>query len=208
MTQLEISPSVIKRTIDVYKRAFDSDMRLETNLIKKYIKNKIYNVHILTNDDTLVGFSFVIPLNKYSLRNIIHIDYIAIDPNHQGKGYATILMNKILSEYNDNLITLECENKLVKFYEKYGFLKKTEFQFKGKHMNFMIRGKQINICNSNRILSILRILQNPELRKSIKIIPLIMFIGNPTHSIGVIKIDKILYSKYDAWLRKHNKIIS
>jgi ribosomal protein S18 acetylase RimI-like enzyme len=206
MTVKELSRDMIKNVLEIYKRAFNSDIKLEINLIKKYIKRKIYEIKILADNENIFGFSFIIPLQNYGIKNIVHIDYIAIDYQHQGKGYANILMNNIIEYYLDNSITLECEDKLIKFYEKFGFIKLREFEFKGKYMNFMIRKNKINIVKTNKILNILKLIQNPELfkyeneNKNIYLVEII----NPTNSIGVIKIDNIHYAKYDAWIRRRN----
>ena len=68
----------------------------------------------------------------------------------------------------------------------------------------MIRGK-INTATANKILNVLKTIQNPELNLFLnKSNPFMNIIDDPTHSIGVIKIDNIAYSKYDAWIRRQN----
>jgi ribosomal protein S18 acetylase RimI-like enzyme len=51
------------------------------------------------------------------MRNIWHIDYIAIDPSYQNKGYGRLLLNKMIKKYK--YLTLECESNLIKYYNKF-----------------------------------------------------------------------------------------
>lgn len=199
-TIITTSPQYCKQAINVYKQAFSQNMRLNMKLIKKYIKHHIYQINILSDESKAVfGFAFLIPLEKYSLNNVVHIDYLAIDPNHQGKGYAGKLMNDIIKQNADKALTLECENHLIKLYEKFNFVKICEYQFRGRQMNFMLRGT-LKQGMRQKILGLLHTIQNPELYIS-GIVP-DTFVEKLTHSIGVIKIYNIYYSKYDAWIRK------
>jgi len=88
--------------------------------IRKQFKNNVYIISYILNkiNNDLCGLC--IHLYIYCI-NAIQIDYIAIDKNYQGMGLAKLLFNYIYDNYcHKKILTLECENHLIKFYEKLG----------------------------------------------------------------------------------------
>lgn len=82
------------------------------------------------NPINLMGFAF---LNYFPEMRLLHLDYISLDKNYQGKGNGTKYLNYIIDTfYKSNkkvdYMVLECENHLIKFYEKNNF-KKLEFNY-------------------------------------------------------------------------------
>ena len=49
-----------------------------------------------------------------------HLHLLAVTPGHRNKGYGHILMEHVQQEYS-HLLTLECKDDMVGYFEKYGF---------------------------------------------------------------------------------------
>ncbi len=100
---------------------------------------------------TIAGFAL---LNFYPKYSLVHLDYVSLDKNYQGKGNGTKYLSHIIQTYYLNnkkvkYMVLECENHLVKFYEKNGFVKiNFNYWYKGVRMNLMIYNKN----NLNQII--------------------------------------------------------
>lgn len=97
------------------------------------------------NSVKLMGFSFLNYFPKYKL---LHLDYISLDKNYQGKGNGTKYLNHIVETFYKNnkkveLLLLECEDHLIKFYEKNNF-----YQVKLSHYYF---GTKLNLMAFNTI---------------------------------------------------------
>jgi ribosomal protein S18 acetylase RimI-like enzyme len=113
--------------------------------------NKIKNNYEINN---LIGFSL---LYNFPHKKFIHLDYIAIDKQFQGKGYGKQYLNYIIENFlmkqkNINYLTLECENKLIGFYEKFGFIKvNINYYYRGIKLNLMILSKNIINLKLNKI---------------------------------------------------------
>lgn len=132
-------PHFMKDIIPIYNTCFKECDRQSPKILRNRLRHKTYSVVKMLNENVaVVGFSFLIPIHK---KKILHIDYVGIDPNTQGKGYGRMLMEYITKTYKKRgwIITLECEDHLIKFYEKLGFIRMNIlYHFRGKTMNLMV----------------------------------------------------------------------
>ena len=75
-----------------------------------------------------------------------------MDKKFQGKGYGRIYLNYIINTFLLNIketkyISLECEDRLIGFYQKFGFEKvNINYYYHGTKLNLMILSK--NNCNN------------------------------------------------------------
>lgn len=62
---------------------------------------------------------------------LIQIGTVMTDPDYRGRGYARMLMEKIVEDYENKVdgIYLFANDSVVDFYPKFGFRKSREFQF-------------------------------------------------------------------------------
>lgn len=62
---------------------------------------------------------------------LIQIGTVMTDPDYRGRGYARMLMEKIIEDYENKVdgIYLFANDSVVDFYPKFGFRKSREFQF-------------------------------------------------------------------------------
>lgn len=66
---------------------------------------------------------------------LIQLGTVMTDPDYRGNGYAGMLMNEIMKEYEGKAdgMYLYANDTVLEFYPKFGFHKKTEFQY-SKHV--------------------------------------------------------------------------
>lgn len=70
------------------------------------------------------------------------MDYIALSKTVQGQGLGPKFMKYLLDEYKDKIIVLECEDHLVKFYEKNNFNRiKLSYTAGIQRLNLLYYGK-------------------------------------------------------------------
>ena len=138
--------------LNIYNENFPYFLR--DSSFRKQIHAYNYYDLLINNNYKLMGFAFLNFFRKY---NLIHLDYIALDKSHQGGGNGTQYLKKIINEFylcsDKNYLTLECENHLIKFYEKNGFQRiKLNYLYKGHLMNLMIyNNKKIKLSVLNKI---------------------------------------------------------
>lgn len=118
-----------------YLKLFPQEERKALETIEKSFYNGITKIIEIVDNNIFIGFIIINTLtdNKY-----IQLDYLAILPQYQNKGYGTQAINllkKQSKEYNGIFVetekvglgTNEDENKLrakrARFYEKLGFYK-------------------------------------------------------------------------------------
>lgn len=66
-----------------------------------------------------------------SVLKLIQLGTVMTDPDYRGKGYARILMEKIMQEYEDRTdgMFLYANDSVLTFYPKFGFYEKAEYQY-------------------------------------------------------------------------------
>lgn len=140
----EIALKVFK----IYSDNFGKKFRVPETVLINRINTKKCSLILMYLNNTLIGFSMIILLRH--LKSIF-IDYIAIDTKYHGKGYGKLLFNHIYDSYvlNSsyiNNIVLECDDKLVNMYIKWGCTR-VPIQYNtylGNHFNLMVK---TNITN-------------------------------------------------------------
>lgn len=118
-----------------YKKVFPSMERKSYSTIKKLYNKNIANIIEIIQEEEVVGFIIIntIEHNLYAI-----LDYFAILPKHQGKGYGTEAIKLLKEMYKDyNGIYIEIEQvedakteaernkrqRRANFYENLGFIK-------------------------------------------------------------------------------------
>lgn len=112
---------------------------IDYNSIKE-IKIETYGVDIV---DRGIYYAYFINNQIASIINItenkyyykMHCNYTF--PEYRKKGYFTELLKYILKIYNDKTIKADCLESSYKIYEKLGFKKKNEKQFKKFKIYYM-----------------------------------------------------------------------
>lgn len=66
-----------------------------------------------------------------SVLKLIQLGTVMTNPDYRGKGYARILMEKIMKEYEDRTdgMFLYANDSVLAFYPKFGFYEKVEYQY-------------------------------------------------------------------------------
>jgi GNAT superfamily N-acetyltransferase len=89
----------------------------------------------------LYGFAF---LNFFPNFKLLHLDYLALDKKYQGNGNGSKYLKHIVDTFyknnkNIDYLILECEDHLIKFYEKNNFIKiKYNYHYNGIKLNLMV----------------------------------------------------------------------
>ena len=100
-----------KTVMNIYHQVFPAKLRIPSKEVEFRWRKNYYK--IITNENVTV-FAIIIPHN-----GMIHIDYLGVASDHQGKGLAKKMM-MFLQEIGKPL-SLECERNLISFYAKFGF---------------------------------------------------------------------------------------
>lgn len=120
----EILDHTINQVFRIYSDNFEKKMQIPRKIIEKRIKQRKYELILMKTNNVIIGFSFIVMFKKFGL---IFIDYLAIDKNYHGKGYGRLLFNYIYDYYSKKkktkLLVLECEDKLINMYTKWGCTK-------------------------------------------------------------------------------------
>lgn len=123
-------------TVDEYYELIDSVgwKRPSKRLLLNSLKNS-YTVKYLL-DDKVIGMARLV--TDYGYSGLI-MD-VVVNPNFQGKGIGTILINKIIDEIKSNLekdeefmLQLLYSPGKKEFYEKFGFKEKKEYVESGMY---------------------------------------------------------------------------
>ncbi|QKF94104.1 acyl-CoA N-acyltransferase [Fadolivirus algeromassiliense] len=132
---------------ELYQITFHPSLKIPQREIRKFIKNDIYTTnYILDKNNVICGYCFhmhIAPINA------VEIDYIAIHPDYQGKGLARMLFDHVYNTYcltkkNPKILTLECEDKLIGMYSKFGCqLIPVEYEVGcSRHLNIMAKSNK------------------------------------------------------------------
>uniref|UniRef100_A0A6G6ABK0 N-acetyltransferase n=1 Tax=Borely moumouvirus TaxID=2712067 RepID=A0A6G6ABK0_9VIRU len=98
----------------------------QMNLI---LSNPNHKIVIAKCDDIIVGSLTVLiePKIIHDLSKVAHIEDVIVDQNYRSYGIGGLLIQKaieISKENNCYKIILDCSQKNIGFYQKYGFVKK------------------------------------------------------------------------------------
>jgi glucosamine-phosphate N-acetyltransferase len=103
--------------------------------------NTFIIVGVIDNKIVATG-TIIIKSNFYrNCKNTGFIEDIVVSKNHRGKGYSTLIINKLkelAKKNNCYKIILDCKKEYYKFYKKFGFKK-------NKNLNLELRFYEENI---------------------------------------------------------------
>jgi len=97
------------------------------NILDKIENNS--SIWVIEHHDKLIATTTIIYEYKF-IRNIVklaHIEDVCVDENYRNKGIGNLLINHVVNESEKAgcyKITLDCNEKLEKFYEKSGLEKR------------------------------------------------------------------------------------
>lgn len=100
----------------------------DENVSKKALENTLYSVSIY-DEDKIIGYGRLIG----DTICFIYIHDVMVHPNYQSKKIGTMIMNQLLNKINeikkenpDVLVYLGASKNKEGFYEKFGFIKRTD----------------------------------------------------------------------------------
>lgn len=86
-----------------------------------------YNIYVIQVDNKIVGYGCLYKDYKFyrNCSKVGHIEDIVIHEDYRGKGYAKIIIDKLIEIAKDDCykILLNCDEKYVEFYNKFGLKK-------------------------------------------------------------------------------------
>ena len=107
---------------NIEKKAFLTDPWSIKMIKLELFKDSISKSYVFELNGKIIGYAFITIINFE-----IHLNRIAIDPNHQQKGFGLQLLKKILEENSKNksvFLELKYSNiAALKLYRKVGFKK-------------------------------------------------------------------------------------
>ncbi|GAB6687529.1 GNAT family N-acetyltransferase [Bacillus cereus] len=89
---------------DLLYEAFPKVERLPMSLLFHKMKNKTVDFFAIYDNDTFVGFTYLI-----TRKNLTYVQYLAIDTKFQSKGYGSQILSRIRDRYSNNQIVLNIE---------------------------------------------------------------------------------------------------
>ena len=110
-----------------------NDFRLTNFTLHQFINFILYEnntiIYVLENNDNLCAAGTILFEKKFihNFSIYAHIEDIIVKKEYQKNGYGKLLINNLVQVCKDEKcykILLNCEEKLVKFYEKCGFTSK------------------------------------------------------------------------------------
>jgi len=144
--------SEIDSLAQIYQQNFPLYLRERQHMFKKSL-SKYDHVDTLIHGNSVCGFGLMNVLEKYGM---LHLDYMALDKSHQGKGNGSMYLKQLIHDYYDphsktiKYMILECEDYLVPFYKKNNFHKlNVNYKFKDTKLNLMIYGRSEYLRQSN-----------------------------------------------------------
>lgn len=101
---------------DIYEQNFGNKLNNASKV------NQFTKVMIIESHKESIGFIWF----SYYSPEIIWLDSIIIDPNHQAQGYGTLIINHLISIFRDNFQYLDLgvqqeNNRAIQFYNRLGF---------------------------------------------------------------------------------------
>lgn len=135
---------VYQKLVGIYREAFPMHLRVavrqhrrghtSANSLRKRLTQRVYRPHYVYDQGQLAGFALVINTKLGT-----HLDYLAVAAHYRGRGFAQQLLTVVLKAYPR--VLLECEDHLVKFYQRFGFVDSgLPYSYRGHRLNLMTRG--------------------------------------------------------------------
>lgn len=146
---VQISHIDFNKIKDLYEECFDTKIRIDSKKLEKKIISKKFKIIVLKSrkkSSEIIGFCIYNPItDRKKSPNFIFIEYICLSPKYQGSGLGTKFLNYCihhLQKKYQSEIFLDCENKLVNFYQNRGFHFITQ-----KTKNHILLNLLVNIKN-------------------------------------------------------------
>jgi len=83
-----------------------------------------YHIYVIEEDSSIVGFGCLYLDYKFyrNCSSVGHIEDIIVDKNYRGKGYAKIIINKLIEIAKNDCykVILSCTDEYIHFYGKFG----------------------------------------------------------------------------------------
>ena len=113
-------------TLDSLRKASDIDSEKAKQLFQKIKSNKDHKIFVAIENNEVVATTTLLIEQKFIHDGglVGHIEDVSVANEHQGKGLAQILMARILDYAKKQgcyKIMLDCDDRVVPFYEKLGF---------------------------------------------------------------------------------------
>ncbi len=93
------------RIFCLYRKAFPSSERKPFGIIRKMYRQGRTDVWCILQDGMFAGFAATV--NGYDL---ILLDYLAVSPNHRGRGIGSAALVQLLAQYGDKGVFVEIES--------------------------------------------------------------------------------------------------
>lgn len=105
-----------KKVLKIYNESFPTHLKISDRRLKRRI-NRVYTSFLIRVNEQTIGFALLwIPKTRF-----VHIDYLAIDQAHRKNGTGSAALKMLIEQFKDRIVTLECEDRLVGFYSRFGF---------------------------------------------------------------------------------------
>lgn len=93
------------------------------------ILNKNHIINVIEHDNVIISTGTLFIENKiiHGFGKVGHIEDIVVDPTYNGKNLGRTIVNSLINYAKEEKcykIILDCDDKVSKFYEKCGFIKK------------------------------------------------------------------------------------
>ena len=122
-------------SLDDLKQASDLDLNTAKKIIKKILENENHIIHVAELNGKIVGSTTLLIEQKFIHEGgfVGHIEDVVVNKEFEGQGIGMKLVLSLLDVAKEKKCyktILNCEDKLIPFYEKIGFKQKsTEMRF-------------------------------------------------------------------------------
>jgi ribosomal protein S18 acetylase RimI-like enzyme len=105
---------------NIYEQNFDVNIENTWNEIINNINDGIMNLIIYLKEYIPIGIAIISNYKEYP--DNVHLEYICVSKKYQGYGYGGKMFNLLIKllKYKIKLLSLECNNELINWYNKLG----------------------------------------------------------------------------------------
>jgi len=94
--------------------------------LNQFTKNKNNKIFIIEENNKIVGYGSLLINYKFyrNCSNVGYIEDIVVDQKYRGKGYAQLIINKLINYSKEKecyKVILVCSDEYLNFYTKLGF---------------------------------------------------------------------------------------
>lgn len=99
-------PEQMRLVKKLYKQAFPVNERRPLFLVRKNREDMVSELLSLVRGNEFLGFTLL-----QTWRDIVHIDYLAVNPDYRGQGMGGEMIEKIVQRYPNMRVVLELEQQ-------------------------------------------------------------------------------------------------